>query len=281
MKHINVCYYCGTRVTNREHIPPLCLFPETKDTFGLDFRKDLITVPSCYKHNLKKSTDDEFLLISIAGIVGNNLVGLHHNFTKVNRALRRKSIEFLESTIMNNPQLIDHEIGGRKFPVIIGNPDFTRLIRCFSQIARGLYFYEFNQVFKGKMRTLLGFIKYKEGDMNTYIRFIRDRVAHDHSDEDCKGSNPQIFKYFFLPPDKDGIIALKMIFYGETDVYVAFLPKMAKIPFDLGNYLRVKGIPTVYTLGEKTYEFNMKDSQINFDPETKGKSNINKFKNKF
>jgi len=91
----NFCYKCNDIATSREHVPPICLFPEAKDVSGLNFRKDLITVPSCDKHNSKKSHDDEFLMVSIAGIVGNNLVGYLQFQTKVSRAIRRKSKDFL------------------------------------------------------------------------------------------------------------------------------------------------------------------------------------------
>ena len=53
------CYYCGEPAMSEEHVPPKCLFPEQKDT-GKDYRKNLITVPSCDKHNAGKSCDDEF-----------------------------------------------------------------------------------------------------------------------------------------------------------------------------------------------------------------------------
>jgi hypothetical protein len=59
------CYKCGNIATSREHVPPICLFPEAKDVFGLNFRKDLITVSSRDGHNSNKSHDDEFLMVSI------------------------------------------------------------------------------------------------------------------------------------------------------------------------------------------------------------------------
>ena len=53
------CYMCEELATSVEHIPPQCLFPEQKDLpDGIDLRKQLLTVPSCDKHNSKKSQDD-------------------------------------------------------------------------------------------------------------------------------------------------------------------------------------------------------------------------------
>ncbi len=72
---------CERDATSREHVPPLCLFPEIKDTKGINFRKDLITVPSCDLHNSKKSDDDEFLMLSLSGLLKNNPVGSFHQLT--------------------------------------------------------------------------------------------------------------------------------------------------------------------------------------------------------
>lgn len=39
------CYMCDNEVISMEHVPPACLFPEIKDTKGINFRKNLIKVP--------------------------------------------------------------------------------------------------------------------------------------------------------------------------------------------------------------------------------------------
>ncbi len=130
------CYKCGEIATSREHVPPICVFPEAKDVIGLNFRKDLITVPSCDEHNSKKSHDDEFLMVSIAGIVGNNLFGYLQTQTKVDRAIRRKSKDFLNKEIIKNykNQTLNSK-SGKKYPVLYGNPNYERLINCFEHIS--------------------------------------------------------------------------------------------------------------------------------------------------
>ncbi|MDC5072991.1 hypothetical protein NRA08_18095, partial [Acinetobacter baumannii] len=66
----NTCYMCDAEATTVEHVPPKCIFPESKDLSSadklLDFRKQLITVPSCDDHNGKKSKDDEYLFCMLA-----------------------------------------------------------------------------------------------------------------------------------------------------------------------------------------------------------------------
>lgn len=73
------CYMCHRDADSREHVPPKCLFPEKKDVGTSAYRNNLITVPSCELHNSNKSKDDEFLMVSIAGIIGNNSIGYAHN----------------------------------------------------------------------------------------------------------------------------------------------------------------------------------------------------------
>src|ERR1700733_5939004 len=54
------CYYqgCLERATTMEHIPPASFFPK-------DQRNQLLTVPSCERHNNKKSTEDVYILAHI------------------------------------------------------------------------------------------------------------------------------------------------------------------------------------------------------------------------
>lgn len=53
---------CDRLACSREHVPPRNLFPKEKDIRRENYRKNLITVPSCELHNAAKSHDDEFLM---------------------------------------------------------------------------------------------------------------------------------------------------------------------------------------------------------------------------
>lgn len=77
------CYFCGGGVTGVEHIPPKSFFPKGK-------RNELITVPSCDKHNQKKSKEDEYIrtiLLCSRKLDGNEAVEELRNTTA--RALAR------------------------------------------------------------------------------------------------------------------------------------------------------------------------------------------------
>jgi hypothetical protein len=47
-----ICYWCGEPATSAEHFPPKGIFPTSH-------RKNLLTVPSCDKHNSANSKTDE------------------------------------------------------------------------------------------------------------------------------------------------------------------------------------------------------------------------------
>ena len=63
----STCYMCDAPATSREHVPPRCLFPDDPA-----FRKNLIRVPSCDEHNMRKAKDDELLRNVLVCAPGNN-----------------------------------------------------------------------------------------------------------------------------------------------------------------------------------------------------------------
>ena len=130
------CYFCGAFATTREHVPPRNLFPEAKDVEGQDFRKNLITVHSCDEHNSEKSHDDQFLMVSLAGIVGNNSIGYLHGMTKVSRAMRFTAGRLLDQVLLKRQEVLKIDLGNNRFTeIIVGTPDVERLKRCFMHVA--------------------------------------------------------------------------------------------------------------------------------------------------
>jgi hypothetical protein len=138
------CYKCGADATSREHVPPLCIFPEQKD-IPIDYRQKLITVPSCNEHNQKKSNEDEFFMMSITPCIGNNLIGLYQTRTK--RAFEKKQPQFIER-ILKGVELISlDENSDEKHPVWFGAMDKGRMDKCVELIASGLYYHEYKNIF--------------------------------------------------------------------------------------------------------------------------------------
>lgn len=254
------CYMCDEIASSREHVPPLCLFPEIKDTKGFNFRKNLITVPSCNIHNSNKSDDDEFLMLSLSGLLKNNPVGNFHQMTKANRALRRKNKDFIEKEVLRNHKYGKIQTTDGKFRIIsVGNPNFERLSKCLEHIAFGLYFYEFNERFQGELRMILEFIDYSDENTQTLKKFLKRRFEIEKElNLEIKGSNPEVFYYQFHKPDKFGLIGLKTVFYGSAEAYFAFIKTGTIEPFDLAMKLISNGMHTFIELGEERFEFNKK-----------------------
>ncbi len=249
------CYRCGEVATSEEHVPPKGLFPEKKD-INYDFRKNLITVPSCEKHNSKKSVDDEFLLISLAGSVRGNLVGYFHYKTKGKRAILRKHENFFNQILKdsNNINLVDKN--GNIIRAIIGETNINRLNSCFESIAFGLYYAEYDKIFKGKVKVANGFSEIASKNHDSFLKLLDYSFENDKSKRAIKGENKEVFYYQFTDPDKFGLISLRICFYGGLFVYIAFMPEDANEPYDLAIDLANRGIKTIFKLGDSEVEFN-------------------------
>jgi hypothetical protein len=262
MKGEQQCYMCDSKATSREHVPPSCLFPEKKDTKGIDFRKNLITIPSCDIHNSKKSHDDEFLMLSLSGLLKNNPIGTFHQITKGNRSIRRKNKDFIEKEILRNHKYEKVLLTSGKYRMIsIGNPNYERLSKCLEHIAFGLFYHEFQKKFTGEIRMYLEFIEYADENSQVFKKFLsRLFELEKNLSLGIKGDNPEVFYYEFHKPDKNGLIALRTVFYGTAEAYFSFLNKNSKEPFDLGLKLIDAGINSIFELGDEKFEFNKKNT---------------------
>lgn len=221
MEKQELCYWCGKPATSREHVPPKCLFPERKDLKGIDendYRKNLITVPSCDIHNLRKSNDDEYLLVCLASRVGNNAAAYLHTCTKVRRARDRN--QFLieiesEDTI---------ETQNMSFPVQWANVNIVRLFRSFEAIARALYYYDFGVRFKGECHIVTRLCFNPDAMKSTLFNARACKLIEmeiPHWGTDVNGNNPEIFTYQFSPEDGFKTRTLCLTFYEKTQVFVA------------------------------------------------------------
>lgn len=248
------CYMCTKTATSVEHVPPKCLFPEFRDS-GADYRINLITVPSCDEHNEKKSEDDEFLMVSIAGILGNNSIGYEHYKGKVERALRRSSYKLLKKAFIKGN--IFRVVDKNKFiDILWGTPDYTRLLKCFEHIAYGVYRHHFKSNFNGKIKTLLQFIHPSEKNPQTFKDFIEHRASIDLEGKTLSGENKEVFYYQLTDPDQFGLILAKLCFYQNVDIYICFQPSGTELPTNLAYELMNLGIKTFIRVGDKEYEFN-------------------------
>lgn len=131
------CYMCDEPSTSREHVPPKCLFP-TLESIGRDLRKNLITVPSCDKHNSQKSDDDEFFrAILCLCAAGESDVATHHFNDRVLPGARRSPLRYLEFAPRAHAAIATP--AGKS----IIKADTDRFDRCIEHIAKALCFHTF------------------------------------------------------------------------------------------------------------------------------------------
>ena len=137
---------CEKPATSREHVPPSCFFPEFKD-LGADYRRNLITVPSCDDHNLKKSMDDEYILAVVAFHWRNNQIAYKQSTTKIKRALgySKKYYDLFFGEGKHTFLVLD----GQR--LVTSTVNIERVNDGFEKIARGVYFRHFHEKFLGRV----------------------------------------------------------------------------------------------------------------------------------
>lgn len=224
---------------------------------GANYRVNLITVPSCDEHNGEKKHDDEFLMVSLAGIIGNNSIGYMHKLGKVDRAIRNSTNRLLDQVVIEKKSVHRIELGPNRFhEVIFGTPDIERLRKCFIHIGHALHHHHFRTRFEGEITVLLGYLFHSEYNAKTWVEFIEARTELDLKEKPRLGENPDVFYYQVTDPDEFSLFAMRLTFYGGLRVFLAFRPKGVARPAHLGFQLISHGIQTEVTLGEKSYVFN-------------------------
>lgn len=227
MKSDQYCYWCGELATSREHVPPKCLFPEDKDinsVLNQSFRENLITVPSCNKHNLKKSNDDQYLMVCLASKVGNNDVAYVYAKTKIARTIER------DHSLLNVKDKGVFEFNGITFPVLMVEVKTQRLIYSFESIARALYYYEYNTQFTGECMIISKIlINPDDNESKNFLMQATSMMEQElpYWETKVKGYNSKIFTYQFSPVDDMGVQTIALTFYEGITVY-AILSMMNK-----------------------------------------------------
>lgn len=140
------CYCCKETAATKDHIPPKCFSPERKHLYSdsPDYRKQLVTVPSCPKHNNFRSKDDEYTAAVLAINSNSKLAFSLFKAKGVQALLRREGIlgKRIFSTA-RSAEVISVESGlfiPRKTLAI--SYELERVKGVIESIARALYYYE-------------------------------------------------------------------------------------------------------------------------------------------
>lgn len=210
MKKIDIttCYHCDSESTGREHVPPKCLFPKGEDW------PELITVPSCVKHNNENSTADEYLKF-ILGASTSNIPdpirsGVARSAIRIaqkrSRNLHRYGLQWDRDTLVIE----------KDFPL-----NFELLSTCLEKIARALYFYHHcgQRKLLGALKVIPLFIPVDASlapELASVVSEVQAWTAQDFENLPRLGPHQEIFAYQVIDLPKSVVISMQ--FYGAHRV---------------------------------------------------------------
>lgn len=224
----DMCYFCEGVATSKEHVPPACLFPEAKDLAdGIDYRKELIKVPSCDKHNSNKSKDDEYLLLILVQGYFNNKAGQDHFNSKIVRAMTRRPA--LLAALYENADHIT--VDGE--PTAAINVDLDRFNLSIERICQGLCVKSMGERWPKKIEirtpVLLAMNEPDADKVNSLILDLCRGVTGCLEAVAKQGDNPEIFWYQLLIDKAKDRLLCRMTFYGGFDVFAVSDPRFRGI----------------------------------------------------
>ena len=223
------CYMCDNGATSREHVPPKCLFPEKKDLpKGFNFRKNLISVPSCDEHNSHKSLDDEYLMfVLVTNFFGNDQKWQHFE-SKVMRAINRKPHVFQKFLNNQFPATLIPGITGEVLRSLVYQVDKERFNRVVIQVAHGIYFHHTREKWNGKCKIFTPAMMVGVGDNRIELNEVLQECGNDlrqlFSNTKKYGANPEIFSYSIVSNGSDKCVIFLKFYEGfEVTVFMGDL----------------------------------------------------------
>lgn len=198
-----------------EHTPPKCIFPEQKDTNGIDYRKELITVPSCDEHNSAKSKDDEYLMMVLTSYINNNEAAQNQIKSKIARAWAKNPI--FATTVVKNIRTLQ-TLEGEKHAFEV---DIERFNQSIEWAANGLYLHVYGTRINPPYKVISYPLIQLEGSEASFVNLGRANIIK-LATEMCgglptHGNNPDIF-WFQVSPVMDDRSVMRMCFFESFQV---------------------------------------------------------------
>lgn len=206
---------CEALATSREHAPPLCVFPE-QDVVDRDLRRNLVTVPSCDRHNGKKCGDDEFLQAVILMMsVAASEVAKPAFLGKYLRAVKRKPHVY-KAFFDDKGTLAQGKLHALKI-------DRQRFDRCIDHLVRALFFDAFLD--KWTIPILVAspqFYKRIESDKAVVDALSLNAVEVSRQflrQSSNRGHNPEVFQYRIRSDPDERVLGFAAIFFEFFEVF--------------------------------------------------------------
>jgi hypothetical protein len=209
------CYICGKEATSKEHTPARCYFPEESQ-----YRKNLITVPSCEEHNENTSNDDEYVRNIISMSIGNNAVAFMQFIKKTVVSFEKSRGIFIDTT--KNAQRIYTAIEGEKpKPSYAFKIDRNRFDDVMKKISYALFYSVYKEPWDKELIIMTKHLLDKDMILDEYGDLI-ESIEDELEEHPFDGKNPQVFKYKFLPTESDNKHeqVLRMVFYEGFEIWV-------------------------------------------------------------
>lgn len=222
----DVCYFCDAPATTKEHVPPACLFPERKDSSdGVDYRKNLITVPSCDAHNSQKTKDDEYLLLILVHGYLNNKAGRDHFNSKVVRALSRRPAMLVALYGTQTPVTVDGEL------TVSVDIDRVRFNNALERVCQGLCVNQYGKRWPKEIEIhtplLLAIAKPEADKINSLVTGLSKAIIENLKGVGKNGDNPEIFWYQLLVDEVKDRLLCRVVFYENFDVFAISDPLLS------------------------------------------------------
>lgn len=220
-KSTKSCYMCDAPATTSEHAPPRCFFPEPKDVNdGTDYRKNLITVPSCDAHNTATAMDDEYAMVVVAAHFENNAVAGNQYATKILRALQRKA-SLVKAVFVDARKV---SVGGRSSYAF--RLDDDRFERVMEKVARAVHFHETGEKWTDPIRIHATGVRRDDMSQDEAMPILAAIGKEIVTGLPARGENPTVFRYQLSHRDAAGFRLLRMEFYEGLEVFALSGPQI-------------------------------------------------------
>ena len=200
---------CDALATSREHVPPKCIFPD-----DAHLRKNLIKVPSCDAHNLRKSKDDELLRHVLACAPANNDLALRVVERGVMPSWERRP-HILETFLPNLTPLKFGDYETATFTI-----DLARFEASIRTIVRGLFFADTSNKLLADLTVVWGALLSRDLSKAPYFEIIKR--GEQTLPPMRRGSNPKVFQYDFHESNAWTGALCRLRFYEGHPIYVVW-----------------------------------------------------------
>jgi hypothetical protein len=243
--HGLICYFCGNPADGADdHVPPEVLF---RGMNGRSYKSpQIITVPSCHKHNDGASNDDEVLawVMSDAGGVGSNAAidvfqALHvHVSDRIynDRSFADERLKRIGVRVLRDPT--DYDENGAPKRIVYDAESLRRsehalrerwmiLERNFQKIAAGLFFYatKGNHLGVAAVDSLEVVVpSFKQfGETITYGEFEIDEATFFSRRppwREIASGSPDVFRCTIAHSSSSKRFEMKLVFYSSIEVWI-------------------------------------------------------------